>query len=265
MPSDLNPRLSPRDLAANIRCNRALQAVKDEQDRTRFEDVIAAHARTREMALDTLAEAHQASADRWDFELTRDSRPAAMWQMRGRCIGIARAILHLLAHGYAAELPHLGRALHEAVRLLDALGDPDEDELLRKWLAGRYVSPTEVRKAEQRREERLAAAMTGEGRPELPRTEALTRQIHKRLSQAAHHQRSAVQAEVAPLLRTMTTGVVAWELRGRDAPMLLLLVGEAIDSVGGALERFHGPPWYAESIKPYKARFEALQQELPLP
>src|SRR6516225_8179284 len=85
MPSDLNPRLSPRDLAANIRCNRALQAVKDEQDRTRFEDVIAAHARARETALDELAEAHQAIADGWDFELTGDTRPAAMWQMMGRC------------------------------------------------------------------------------------------------------------------------------------------------------------------------------------
>jgi len=265
MPSDLNPRLSPRDLAANIRCNRALQAVKDEQDRTRFEDVIAAHARARETALDELAEAHQAIADGWDFELTGDTRPAAMWQMMGRCIGIARAMLHLLVHGYTAELPHLGRALHEAARLLDALGDPDEDELLGKWLAGGYVSPTEVRKAEQRREERLGAAMTGEGKPELPRTEGLTRQIHKRLSEAAHHQRSAVEAEVAPPLRTMTTGVAAWERRASDAHTLLSLVGEAIDSVGYALERFHGPPWYAENIKPYQARFEALQQELPLP
>ena len=46
--------------------------------------------------------------------------------------------------------------------------------------------------------------------------------------------------------------------------MLRLLVGEAIESVGGALARFHGAPWYAENVKPYLASFEALTWQQPL-
>ena len=263
---DLSPRVSARELPPNIRRNRAVQAATDAADRKRLEQAIAAHVTARRMALDTLAGAHQTLADGSDFDLTGDTRPTAMWQMMGRCLGIARAVLELLVQGYTAEVPHLGRALHGATRLLDALGDPDEDALLRKWLAGKYVRPTEVRKAEQRYEERLGAVMVAEGKPELARTETVTRQIHKRLSEAAHHQRPAVQGDVAPLLRKMATGPdPTWERRATTTSVLLLLVGEAIDSVGGALERFHGAPWYAKNVKPYLASFEALKRQQPLP
>jgi hypothetical protein len=217
------------------------------------------------MALNSLAAAHQQLADESDLDLTGDTRWAAVWQMMGRCLGIARAMVELLSLGYTAEVLHLGRALHEGTRLLDALGDEEEDALLRKWLAGRYVSPTEVRKAEQRYEARLAAAMVAEGRPELARTERLTRRIHRRLSEAAHHQRPAVHGDVAPMLRTMLQGPdPSWERRATAVEVMLSVVGEAIDSVGGGLERFYGRPWYEENIKPYWMSFEALANEQPL-
>jgi hypothetical protein len=203
MPADdLSPRVTARRLPPRIARNRHLQAASDAAVRERFEQAIAAHVAARRTALDALANAHQALADESNLDLTGDTRPAAVWQMIGRCLGIARAMLDLLALGYMAEVLHLGRALHEAARLLAAIGDPEEDPLLRKWLAGKYVTPSEVRKAEQRYEERLATAMVAEGKADLPRTETLTRQIHRHLSQAAHHQRPAVQGDVAPLLRT---------------------------------------------------------------
>lgn len=217
------------------------------------------------MAIDALVSAHQALADEYDFDLVSDTRAAAVWQMAGRCLGIARSLLDVVLLGYTVEVVHLGRAMHEAARLLDALGDPEEDPLLRRWLAGKRISPSEVRKAKQRYEERLAAAMTAAGEPELGRTEALTRKIYGELSEAAHHQRRWVQDAVAPMLRTMTTGrEPTWERRAHAASLMLLVVGESINSVGVALERFYGPPWYAENVKPYGASFEALEREQPL-
>jgi hypothetical protein len=123
-----------------------------------------------------------------------------------------------------------------------------------------------VRKAEQRYEERLAAKMVAEGKAEIRRTETLTRQIHKLLSESAHHQRSAVQEEVAPLLRRMECGPdPSWERRAVATSVMLSLVGESIASVGLGLAHFHGTSWYSENVTPCWASFEALQREQPLP
>jgi hypothetical protein len=262
---NLNPRVSPRSLPPRIGRNRALQAAQDEGDRERYEQGIVIHVAARRAALDHLANAHQTIADAWDLDLTGDTRPAATWQMLGRCLGIARSMLDLLLLGYAAEVVLLARSLHEANRLLDALGDPDEDPLLRMWLSGKKITPRDARMAEQRFEERLGTVMTAAGEPELHRTEVPTRKIYGQLSEAAHHQRRWVQDAVAPALRTMLHGPIpTWERRAATASLMLMIVGEAIDTTGGALERFHGAPWYAENIKPYWARFEALEVEHPL-
>ena len=263
---DLSPRVTARNLPPRITRNRLTQAATNAADRERFEQPIAAHLTARRMALDALAEAHRTLADKSDLDLTGDTRPAAVWQMMGRCLGIAGAMLDLLQLGYTAEVLHLARSLHEATRLLAALRDPGENALLLRWLAGGYIKPSEVRKAEQRYEDRLAAAMVAEGRAEIARTEALTRSVHQLMSKAAHHQRSAVQGEVAPELRTMAYGAGPWwERRAAATRVMLSVVGEAVDSVGDGLAYFHGAPWYDENVKPYWTSFEALAREQPLP
>lgn len=217
------------------------------------------------MALDAISVAHQALADEYDFDLVGNTRAAATWQMTGRCIGLARAILDMLVLGYTSEAVHLGRALHEAARLLDAIGDPDEPQLLKRWLDGKRVSPSEVRKAEQRFEDRLATIMVSDGDRELPRTETPTRKVYAELSEAAHHLRRWVQDAVAPELRTMARGQdTAWLRRAATTSVLLMMVGEGIDSTGGAVERFRGPPWFVENVKPYEASFAALALAQPL-
>ncbi len=264
-PDQLNPRVTARRLPQRIARNRVEQAARDAADRARLERPIAAHLTARRLALDALAHAHQALADGSDLDLTGRSRPAAVWQMAGRCIGIARALISLIDQGFSAEVLHLGRALHEASRLLSALGNPDEDELLCKWLDGDYVSPGVVRGAEQRYEERLAAAMIAEGKQELPRTGPVTKHIYAKMSEAAHHQRAAVEGEVAPLLRTMPRGPdPTWERRATAASVMLSVVGEGIDAAGEAIARFHGAAWYDEHVAPYWAAFEALAREQPL-
>jgi hypothetical protein len=262
---ELNPRVTVRQLPPRIARNRLEQSAKDTADRARYEQPIAAHLQARRIALDMLEDAHQALADGCDLDLTGSTRPAAVWQMAGRCLGIARALILLVEAGYTAEVLHLGRTLHEATRLLSALGDPEEDDLLRKWLAGKYVSPGVVRAAEERYEQRLAVVMTAEGRQELPRTGQVTKKIYVKMSEAGHHQRPAVEGDVAPLLRTMVRGSdPTWERRAAAAGVMLSIVGEAIDSAGDALALFHGRSWYDEHVRPFWASFEALAREHPL-
>jgi hypothetical protein len=263
--SELNPRVTARKLPPRIARNRLEQAARDAADQPRLEQPIAAHVAARRIALDALATAHQELADKCDLDLTGNTRPAAVWQMAGRCLGIARALICLVEQGFTAEVLHLGRALHEATRLLSALGDREEDALLRKWLAGEYVSPGAVRAAEERYEQRLAAAMAAEGRSELPSTGPATKRTYTTMSEAGHHQRPAVEGDVAPLLRTMARGPdPTWERRAAAASVMLSVVGEAIDSVGDALALFHGRAWYEQQVRPFWTSFEVLEREQPL-
>jgi hypothetical protein len=260
--NDLMPEIARRELPADVRRNREMQAAADEADRQRYEQTINAHLTAFRIALDALEADHQRRGDELDFDLVADTRPAAMWQMAGRCIGIARLILDALALGYTAEVLHLARALHEADRLLDAFSDHDEGELLRTWLADEgdeWVRPFHARKAQARFEQRLADAMTEEGKEER------TRRLYDQFSRAAHHRRQWVQDAVAPELRTMLRGpTAAWARRAMTTAMVVGVVEEAVMSVGDALERFHGQGWYKQNVEPYIASFAVLRTEQPL-
>jgi hypothetical protein len=259
---DLAPHLARRELPYSVRHNRELQAQTDQMFRRRFESACEAHILARREALDELERVHQALADDWDLDVVGDTRPAAIWQMSGRCIGIARLMLDAMALGYTAEVMHVARALHEASRLSDVLGDTDEPELLRRWLANEYVSPKDVRKAEERYEERVSVAA---GKPELGRTATVTRRVHKQHSEAAHHQRRWAQDAVSPILRVMFRGPIdVWERRIGATSAMLLVVDEGITSIGEALHRFHGGQWYGENLTPRLASFAALRAEQPL-
>lgn len=255
--------------SAQVLRNREEQAARDELAADRWKERTEAHISAHRIALDFLEHTHQWIADTYDFDLVGDTRPAATWQMAGRCIGIARLICDSLALGYTAEVLHLARALHEADRLADMLPLPEGTELLRKWLADEgdeWVRPHEVRKAEADFEERLAAAMRQAGLPELGRTREQTRVLYGHHSQAAHHRRKWTQDAVAPRLRTMLRGpTTVWERRAGTTAAMLGVVEEAVVSVGGALDVFMPPNWYVEKVKPFLVAFEALRETEPLP
>ncbi len=260
------PRITPRRLPVYIESKRVRQAATDTADRKRYEKPINAHLAAQRMALDGLEHTHQQLADGYGFDLVADTRPAAIWQMSGRCIGIARLILDSVALGYTSEHLILIRSLHEADRLLDVFCDPDESGLLTRWLSDeRTIKPSESRKAEQRFEERLGEWMTDEGLPELPRTEQPTRELYGKYSEAAHHRRTYVQDLVSSPLRQMLRGrATTWERRAVAAGIAAATVEEAVESVGGGLAFFYGTPWYEENIKPYIESFAALRLSQPL-
>lgn len=243
---------------------RAVQTTADNADRARLESAIEAHIAAHLMAIDYLEECHQWVADHWDFDLDGESRPAAIWQMSGRSIGIARLICDSLRLGYTAELLHLARALHEADRLIDVFALAEGTELLRKWLAdegNEWVRPGEVRKALDAFEDRLAARMRELGLPELEKAQDKSRFMYEHQSQAAHHRRQWSQDAVLPELRTMIRGPSThWERRAITTAAMLAVVEEAIMSVGDGLSPFFPDGWYADRVRPLLDALEAMRR-----
>jgi hypothetical protein len=265
--NDLNPRVSRRKLPPRFARKRTMQAGTNEADRERYEATIDAHLAAHMQALAFLAEEHQRIADSHDFDLVGDTRPAALWQMAGRCIGIARLILDAVGLGYTAEPVHLARVLHEADRLLDMFADPEESPLLQQWLDDeKWVRPASARKAEARFEQRLADAMAARGEPELDRTKERTQRLYAEFSGAAHNRRRWVEDAVAPELRTMLRGpTTVWARRATTAAVMVAVVEEAVITVGGTLDLFLGEGWYRRNVTPHIAALSALRSKQPLP
>jgi len=265
---DLMPKIKKAGPAPHVLRVRKQQGARDELDRQQWEPRVQAHIAAHRLALDFLNDTHQWIADDYDFDLVGDTRPAATWQMAGRCIGIARLICDSLALGYTTEVLHLARALHEAVRLVQAFMLPEGTALLRKWLAddgNDWVRPKAVRAVESEFEERLAQAMRDAGIPELDRTRDLDRAMYGHQSEAAHHRRKWTQDAVLPPARTMLRGpTTVWLRRAGTTAAMLPVVEESVMLVGDALARFLPPDWYEQRVGPFLLSFEALRVTQPL-
>ena len=71
---------------------------------------------------------------------------------------------------------------------------------------------------------------------------------------------------MAPLLRTMLTGLTTvWHKRAVTTAAMLVVVEEAVVSVGDALGELMPPQWWIEHIKPFLEAFAALRVTNPLP
>lgn len=229
---------------------------------------IDGHLAAYGLALDDLERFHQGVADRTDLDLTGETQWAAVWQVAGRCLGYARGLLILAAAGHVDEALPLARALHECDRLLEALADPGEHELVRRWLEDhdkRYVRAYEARAAVERSEERINEEMREAGHEALPTTIGHTRELYHRMSVVAHNRRAATQSVVSVPLRTMSRGkhrsVFA---RAGAVRMLGGVIEEAVVSVGDGLVPFYGSAFYRDTVRPMVQGFEAIRREMPL-
>ncbi|MFL5847034.1 MAG: hypothetical protein ACJ762_20320 [Solirubrobacteraceae bacterium] len=226
------------------------------------------HLRTYALALDEVEHAHQAIADQLDFDLKGETQWAAMWQVAGRCIGFARALL-VLAHGdFGDEGLPTARSMHEANRMLQALADPDELDLVQRWLEDhdkRYVHASDAREAVDRIEARLNTAIEAAGHEPVPTTLSLTRQLYHRMSLVAHIRRQAIEMVVSSTLRRMSRGrhpdpigrAIAVESHGR-------VIQETVATVGDSFGRFYGPSYYEDHLWPLLASFDAVRNSAPL-
>lgn len=271
LPDDeLNRPLVPfaDGLPAEVEEARRKRNAVDAEMRATYEPRIEAHLDMHRRAIRFLDETHRWVADRIDFDLKGDTRLVALWQMAGRCIGIARLILDSLALGYTAEVMHLGRAVHEANRLLNVFHLLNEDALLRRWLAGKYVSPGECRQAEERFDKHLARVMLERGEEPMSTVRGeKSRTMYSDLSEAAHHRRRWTEDAVFPDERMMLTGPTGdFYRRAATAARLLLVVEETVIGVGDAISQVvPQTSWYESNVQPYLDGFESLREGQPLP
>src|SRR5207245_1651314 len=101
-------------------------------------------------------------ADQSDLDLAADTRQVAVWLMSGRLIALGRAAIALLRAGYGAEVAPTLRVMHETSRVLHAVTDRGEADLLERWLADddqRHVRPKHARKALDRIRLRTVGSM----------------------------------------------------------------------------------------------------------
>lgn len=263
---DLEPKIARQELSADVITNRARAAEEYEHFEAILRPRVDAHVATYGMALDVLAGFHQQLADTLDFDVTGDTRQAAVWQMSGRCVGLARALLYLVRVGFCAESIPTARALHEADRLLDAFADPDEDELLRQWLRDSdWIPPREARKARARIEEKLDEAMRDAGVPPIRQTVDLSSDLYGNLSKAGHHRRPWVADAVSVPLRQMATGPHPDPVRRAGyVEWAGHVIEEAVQTVGDAFVRFYGAGFFMKQIAPLVTSFKAIREAQPL-
>lgn len=243
------------------------------QDDARNEEVarprIEAHIATCRMVAETLQAFHAQIADTRDLELDGVTRPAAIWLVAGRCLGLLHAFLVQIAAGVCTEALVTARGLHEANRLVFIFGQAEGEELLRVWLEdeGRfdYVKPGQTRAAQGQFEEMLNRVLAEKGLPTLGRSKELDAEMYDRLSRTAHNRRSSCLDAVSLPARQMAYGYHPSAIRRAGyTSWASRLTIETVDLVGDALGLFYSPTFFEDKVKPLRRSIEAIEQAQPL-
>jgi hypothetical protein len=182
-----------------------------------------------QLGLDALVELHREIVETTDIDLEAETRWVAIWEMCGRCIALANALLDQLRSGYATETTGTARVLHEAIDLALAVAEGPE-ELVRRWLRGKQISPKRASAEAHRFYERLTAGIAEQGQPleehptykrNLPEMAKLgipidqgaagairytSARAYGALSSGVHNRRAGVRASASPELRQFSYG-----------------------------------------------------------
>jgi hypothetical protein len=122
------------------------KAAEDAAEAERFlRPAIEAHLDTYQHGIDFLAFAHAQVIDRSDLDLAEATRSTAVWDIAGRAISLANALIDQLRRGYGPQTIGTTRLMFEAVSLLEALIEAPEI-VVRKWLDGKHIPMSEARK-----------------------------------------------------------------------------------------------------------------------
>jgi hypothetical protein len=249
-----------RPLPADVRRARKENERVNESNREILEPLIGAHLTAYAAALDELEGAHRLVADETTLELDTETRPAAMWLITGRCIGLARAA-HLASAGYVFETVPVLRSLHEAARLLTLVTHRGEDDVVNRWLRGRHVSRGEIMAAIDRQEEAARVEMIQQGIAPPPYLEGQ----YGRWSEFAHHRRRHMLTQFSLPARIMVTGPNPdWRSRATMVDHYGWYLGELVSAGGSALGRLLGPAWFHDRFQPTFHALVELKTRIPL-
>jgi hypothetical protein len=262
----LEPPIHARPLPADVGAMRALADAEAAELDAELGPRIERHIAVYQDAVDELIAVHSELGDGTDIELGADTRWAAIWEMSGRCLAISNVLLHDLRGGFASEAMGTLRSLHEAAQLLSALAFHDDEDLLRRWLAGEYIRPREARDVQGRQQELALERMAEAGvEPEGGDLVELGRQIYSLLSKGSHHQRSVMDESMAPALRRFAYGPHPDAgNRASNVDYAGELLEEVIIIVGDAFADLLGREFYAQRVRPLQEALARVREEVPL-
>lgn len=211
-------------------------------------------------SLEWLAKHHADYGQKSTHDLLEDERPNAVWKLSGQSIAHAMALVDLLERGYTGQTWPLMRAIHEVNRLLVAVTDVEEETIVRRWLADQEVKQAKARAAEERQAKRISEQMQAAGgKPIEADVGALSQQIYRLMSKAAHHQRSIIDEAVDHENRTMIYGPdPRVDRRLEYLGFAGLLIQEVLLLAGDALSFLWGPPFYQDHLAPILERFATV-------
>jgi hypothetical protein len=126
---DFEVELHGEELAADVVAARQEAAAADELIAAILQPRFDGHILASQTAIDALIDAHRQIVDRTDLDLDAETRPLAVWELAGRCLALATALLDQLRLGYGPETVGTMRVLHEAVNLLMVAVDEEEGRL----------------------------------------------------------------------------------------------------------------------------------------
>lgn len=162
-----NRPLQRRELPRDVVAARALQQQFDEANEAIAGPRIEAQIAANRLVLDRLENFHRRIGDETDLDLLGYSQDSARWLLAGRCLALAEAMWALVRSGLTNEALVIGRSIHEATRLLLAVGLAEDEDLLRLWLdddgRNKYVKPKAAREAHAAFERRLAEVVVQSG------------------------------------------------------------------------------------------------------
>jgi hypothetical protein len=264
--NDLEPRIHARQLSAEVAALRDLTEAQTAHFSTELRPRIGRHIAVYQEAVDALIAAHRGLADETDIEIGADTRWSAIWEMSGRCLAISNVLLHDLRGGFASEGIGTLRALHEASQLLSALSFHEEEEVVRRWLAGEFIRPREARDVQRRKQELALQRMAEAGvAPEGGDVAELGREIYSLLSEGSHHQRSVMAESMAPALRRFAYGPHPDERnRASQVDYAGELLEEVIIIVGDTFADILGRDFYVQRVRPLRESLARVREEAPL-
>jgi hypothetical protein len=267
---DLEVEVKPRDLPHEVVELRKAAAERDEKLKEVVQPRIAGVIGTCRSLAHQLQAWHASIADRTDLDLTGYSRASAIWLLSGRCLGLLEVLMVQAEAGIDNEATIVGRAIHEANRILLAfIADPDDDVLVRVWLDDEgkygYVKQGAARAVNDRFEEKLNAALVEQGLPAIGTTKAGSEKLYDRLSRTVHNRRSSCVSSVWVAGRSMAYGIAPNPLRqATTVEWTASVTVEVANSVGDALRAFLGEGFFVSHVAPLIRELEAVREALPL-
>jgi len=252
---------------------------------------IDGHLLAYQLVVDDLASAHAAIADQTELDLSAHTRHVAIWEMSGRALSLAGALIDQLRRGYASQTIGTSRLMYESTVLLEAfLVAPPA--FVMKWLDGGHIPQRDARTEQGKlavegsriamesgspleadpRYRALVASLgpTGLAEDADPQTviQHIAREEYREFShpRGGHNDRAGLVYARTATLRRFVYGkqpdpLVRAEFveeAGHDIERVLI-------SVGYAFARFFlGSAYQTERIHSLQAGFDAVRQEIPL-